>query len=320
MKNSPYASTDPARLYALTLRLRPVQAGTLMPFSGEFVHGAFLRWLGSAAPRVADWLHEGQKRRFFTCSSLQFERAGHSLLKAERENIHLPLDPQKVYTVRLTLLLAGLFPLFYEALIRFDASKRGTANVPFIQLGKQLFLLEEVVMANDDPGGWTGFTSLADLVARVREVRFAREATLTLEFASLTAFNRGNNKTGYGSHPLMLPLPQFVFQNLARRWQDIVPPELLSVVQYEDLDDYLQKDGVIIVDYDLKAHHLHFTTHQQRGFVGTCTYQLRGHDEPATSEAPLTLRQQIYLLTLFAFYSGIGYKTAMGLGQARLKV
>ncbi len=320
MKNSPYASSDPARLYALTLRLRPLQAGTLMPFSGEFVHGAFLRWLGSAAPRVAAWLHEGQKRRFFTCSSLQFERAGHSLLKAERENIHLPLDPQKTYTVRLTLLLAGLFPLFYEALTRFDASKRGSTNVPFIQLGKQLFLLEEVVMANDDPTAWTGSTSLASLVEQASSACFNREAALTLEFASLTAFNRGNSKTGYGSHPLMLPLPQFVFQNLARRWQDIVPPELASVVQQEELERYLQEDGVIIVDYDLTAHHLQFTTHQQRGFIGTCTYQLRGRDELVTPEAPLTLRQQVYLLSLLAFYSGVGYKTAMGLGQARLKM
>ena len=319
MKNIPYASIDPARLYALTLRLRPLQPGTLMPFSGEFVHGAFLKWLGSAAPRVAAWLHEGQKRRFFTCSSLQFERVGQSLLKAERENIHLPLDPQKTYTVRLTLLLAGLFPLFYEALTKYDASTRGSANVPFIQLGKQLFLLEEVAITNDDPTGWTGFTSLSSLVEQAREVKFKREATLTLEFASLTAFNRGNHKIGYGSHPLMLPLPQFVFQNLARRWQDIVPPELAGVVQYENLERYLQEDGVIIVDYDLKAHHLHFTTHQQRGFVGTCTYQLRGPDEPASPDAPLTLRQQVHLLARLAFYSGVGYKTAMGLGQARIK-
>ncbi|MGH2508741.1 MAG: hypothetical protein ACRDHZ_15250, partial [Ktedonobacteraceae bacterium] len=211
MKHIPDTNADPTRLYALLLKLRPLQQGTLMPFSGELVHGAFLKWLGSAAPRVAAWLHEGQKRRFFTCSSLQFERAGQPPLKAERENIHLPLDPQKTYTVRLTLLLSGLFPLFYEALTAFNTPQRTTNKVPFIQLGKQLFLLEEVVLSNDEPTRWTGFTSLVTLV---EQAKYSKASTaLTLEFASLTAFSRGNSKSGYGSHPLMLPLPQFVFQN-----------------------------------------------------------------------------------------------------------
>jgi hypothetical protein len=84
------ASTSATRLYALRLRLRPLQHGTLMPFSGELVHGAFLSWLGGAAPEVAIWLHEGQKRRFFTCSSLQLNQPPTAMLRAERENIHLP--------------------------------------------------------------------------------------------------------------------------------------------------------------------------------------------------------------------------------------
>lgn len=99
----------------------------------------------------------------------------------------------------------------------------------------------------------------------------------------------------------------------------MTPPELVGVVQRERIEQYLQQEDVMIVDDDLRPHRLRFTTHQQRGFIGTCTYQLRGPVEPATAEAPLTLPQQIHLLALLAFYSGIGYKTAMGLGQARVK-
>jgi len=315
----PLAPAGPARLYALQLRLRPIQQGTLMPFSGELVHGAFLHWLEAAAPEVAKWLHDGNKRRVFTCSSLHFNRPAHALLRAERENIHLPLDPQETYSVRLTLLLGELFPLFQQALTHFDVSHLGASTPPFLKLGKQLFLLEEVIVNNDDPASWTGFTSLADLVEQARQARFHREATLTLDFATLTVFNSGSKKVGYGPHPLMLPLPMFVFKNLARRWGDIAPPELVDMVQAERLEQYLQEDGVIIVDYDLKPHYVRFTTHQQRGFLGSCTYQLRGPDEPPTAEAPLTLRQQIVLLAHLAFYSGIGYKTAMGLGRARLR-
>ena len=101
--NTAYPPTAPARLYALILKLRPLQPGTLMPFSGELVHGAFLRWLKNAAPDVATWLHDGNKRRLFTCSSLQFPLPVQRKLEVERTNVHLPLDPEKPYTVRITL-------------------------------------------------------------------------------------------------------------------------------------------------------------------------------------------------------------------------
>src|SRR5205823_14019712 len=115
--DKPTSLTTPAKLYALLLKLRPLQAGTLMPFSGEMVHAAFLNWLRAAAPDVATWLHEGSKRRLFTCSSLQFPISPQRMLEAERGNIHLPIEPEKTYTVRITLLLGELFPLFYEALV-----------------------------------------------------------------------------------------------------------------------------------------------------------------------------------------------------------
>ena len=34
------STATPARLYALMLKLRPLERGTIMPFSGELVHGA----------------------------------------------------------------------------------------------------------------------------------------------------------------------------------------------------------------------------------------------------------------------------------------
>lgn len=318
MTQTPIPVSGPARLYALLLKVRPIQQGTLMPFSGELVHGAFLKWLNAAAPDVATWLHEGQKRRLFTCSSLHFPRPAQRFMHAEHENIHLPLDPEKTYTLRLTLLLGDLFPLFYNALMNVNVAQTGSTIPPFLRLGKQLFLLEEVILANDDTSGWTGFTSLTTLVEQAKTMRFSSTSSFTLEFATLTTFSRGSSKSGYGTHAAMFPQPQFIFSNLLRRWEDIAPPELAPLVQRERLEQYLEEDGIIVIDYDLKAHHVHFTTHLQRGFVGSCTYQLRGPDEK--SETSLTLRQQIYLLTQLAFYSGVGYKTAMGLGQVRLKL
>ncbi len=40
--DAPLTPAAPARLYAILLKLRSMQAGTLMPFSGELVHGAWM--------------------------------------------------------------------------------------------------------------------------------------------------------------------------------------------------------------------------------------------------------------------------------------
>src|SRR5438270_4672516 len=146
-----FSSAAPARLYALLLKLRPLERGTLMPFSGELVHGAWLDWIKKSAPDVASALHDGNKRRLFTCSSLQFPLPQSRLREAERENTHLPLDPEKVYIIRLTLLLAELFPLFYNSLMHFNMAELGAKKLPFMQIGKQQFLLEEVISDAEHP-------------------------------------------------------------------------------------------------------------------------------------------------------------------------
>ena len=316
--NTAGTPTVPGRLYSLLLKLRPLQRGTLMPFSGELVHGAFIHWLKDAAPDVATWLHDGNKRRLFTCSSLLFPVPAQRMLEAERANVHLPLDPEKTYTVRITLLLGELFPLFHEALMHFATKETRAENQPFIQIGKQLFTLDEVIASNDDPSGWTRFTSCADLVEKARTLKLGRVETLAMEFATLTTFNRANQRSKvYGGHYALLPLPQYLFQGLARRWQELAPPELAQVVQLERIEQYIEDEGVVISDYDLKPHQVRFTTHTQPGFVGRCTYDLRGPDDVVNGSL-LTVRQQILLLAQLAFYCGAGYKTAMGLGRVRL--
>ena len=316
---SPLSSNAPAKLYALLLKLRPLEGGhTLMPFTGELVHAAFLNWVRSAAPEVAEWLHDGNKRRLFTCSSLQFPLPTYKMREAEKNNVHLPLHPEKTYPVRITLLLGDLFPLLYEALMRSNTMTSGAKPEPFMQLGKQAFALQEAVMV-DDSSGWTGFTSLQTLITEVQTRSVGRQAALTLEFASLTTFNRSNqHNKAYGNFFAVLPLPMYIFPILANRWRELVAPELAGLVQRERIEQYIQDDGIVISDYDLRPHTVTFTNHPQQGFVGRCTYQLRGPDESTTPDAPLTVRQQILLLAQFAFYAGIGAKTAQGMGQVRV--
>ena len=291
-----------------------------MPFSGELVHAAWLEWLRSAAPDVATWLHEGNKRRLFTCSSLQFPLPQEKMLEVERRNVHWPLSPEKTYTIRVTLLLGELFPLFHKALTDFThTSSAGGGKPPFMRLGKQSLLLEEVVLENGDTTGWTGFTSFASMVDAARAKRLGSAVPLKLEFASLTSFNRGSPKDReYGNYSARLPLPYYVFPYLAKRWNELAPPELTNIVQRPAIEQYIQDEGVIIADYNLKPHTVKFSHHWEQGFVGTCKYLLRGPDDPTGEESPLTVRQQMLLLGQLAFYSGVGHKTAMGMGRTAI--
>jgi CRISPR-associated endoribonuclease Cas6 len=203
-------------------------------------------------------------------------------------------------------------------LMHFNMQEFGAKKPPFLQLGKQSFLLEEVISTPDDPSGWTGFTSFANLVEEAKTVKLGNVKPVMLEFGSLTTFNRMNARTKvYGDHYARLPLPQYVFPGLARRWQELAPPELADVVQREQIEHYIENDGVIIEDYDLMTHRVNFVKHPQNGFVGTCTYVLRGPDEEMTADASLSVRRQLLLLAQFAFYCGLGYKTPMGMGQVR---
>ncbi|GAC1461878.1 MAG: hypothetical protein NVS4B12_08680 [Ktedonobacteraceae bacterium] len=317
MQSSPIDLND---LYAFYLKLRPIQYGTLMPFNGELVHAAWLDWLRSAAPDVATWLHEGNKRRLFTCSSLKFPVSTEKMRDAERYNIHLPLDPLKTYTIRITLLFGQLFPVFHETLMNIkNVSATGSKHSPFIQLSKQTFLLEEVITGEEDRTSWTGCSTFQDLAERVRALRLGKVEHLQLEFSSLTTFSRGSVKQkDSGSYYARLPLPHYVFPGLARRWSELAPPEYAYWVQRERIEEYTLNEFMVITDYDLKVHSVKFTTHTQPGFIGTCSYALYGPDEAPSDSAPLTIRQQIILLSHLAFYSGVGYKTAMGMGQVRL--
>src|SRR5258708_31557988 len=115
----------------------------------------------------------------------------------------------------------------------------------------------------------------------------------------------------------MISLPQYMLQGLARRWQELAPAELEGMVQSELVERYVENDGMVISDYALQPHQVCFAHHPQRGFVGRCKYDVRGPDEKVTGEAALTVRQQILLRARLAFYCGIRYKPAMGLGQVR---
>jgi len=119
--------------------------------------------------------------------------------------------------------------------------------------------------------------------------------TLRFRFASPTTFRvRAAN--------VPLPLPFLVFANLAARWNAFAPVDL-----GRDVGAHAER-LLVPSRYHLRTAMTDYGRYRLVGFVGECEYVMRPADDD--------LYPRIFrLLTEFARYAGVGYKTTMGLGQ-----
>lgn len=114
---------------------------------------------------------------------------------------------------------------------------------------------------------------------------------LTLKLLSPTSFKLN---TGQGIQ--LFPFPEAVFGNLRRRWNAFAPEELkFPTIQWSGF----------VSDYDLKTEKLRLENAVERGAIGWVRYRF-----PDPEQARIAT-----ILSHFAFFSGVGRKTAMGMGQ-----
>lgn len=138
-------------------------------------------------------------------------------------------------------------------------------------------------------------SSRVDRVASNCYTTIARQSpqnTLTLRFFSPTSFKQRDKIQPF-------PLPEFVFDSLRRRWNQFAPQSLhFSPVEWQGL----------VSAFDLTTKTRQFNGNPQIGCVGWVRYEFRDRHQ---AEIATTLAQ-------FARFSGIGRKTAFGMGQAVL--
>ena len=161
-----------------------------------------------------------------------------------------------------------------------------------VELDQAYFEVVDVT-TNPNRHPWAGATSYED-IARKR----GGNRSIQLEFASPTTF-----RSRKLSRPT--PMPEWVFGSLARRWEAFSGVPLPA-----DLRAYVALSLV------LKRYKLHTLAiplkHTEMGCVGEATYGMFGsskHYEAA-----------LHWLATYAFYSGVGYQTTVGLGQTRQSV
>lgn len=119
--------------------------------------------------------------------------------------------------------------------------------------------------------------------------------TLTLRFLSPTSF-----KFNQGQSTQPIPLPEAVFGSLQRRWDTFAPEGLrFSKIQWNG----------VIHDFEIKSQRLRLGNINELGSVGWVKYHFPDPEQARIAN----------ILAHFAFFSGVGRKTAMGMGQTFLE-
>jgi len=274
-----------AMLYSIVLTLTPTREVSVSKTMGHQAHAAFLRTVRESDDILAEILHTPEfPCKPFTVSPLQDTPA------PQGARIHL--SPEATYWLRFTVLYPPIFEQFMRRFLRGEGR-------PIIRLGDAILLIKEI-RATPEGHPWAGYTSWGHLAAAAEP-----QQDITLDFVSPTAFGFGQQD--WGKKIMVLPLPDVVFGSLARSWNNFAPPQLQ--IDRQALRTYLDEHVVVKQIENLRTQMLKFRRSMQVGFMGRVTYGLMADNEIA--------RAQLNMLANFALYSGIGYKTTMGMGQSR---
>ncbi|HEY9697677.1 MAG TPA: CRISPR-associated endoribonuclease Cas6 [Trichocoleus sp.] len=228
--------------------------------------------------QVLDWFRQGDPAISQAIHDRQ--ESPLSLSGLMRQGQTGEVTAENEFFVRIGLLDGTLLEPLLNGLEKSGSQSFGLAGFPFV-------LRAINVLPGTDP--WIALSDYA-LLAQSEMVL----DTLTLKFLSPTSFK---HNTGQEFHPF--PLAEAVFGNLYRRWNVFAPDELkFPKVRWSGL----------VPDYELKTGKLEIKKLVISGAIGWAKYRF-----PNPEQARMAT-----ILAHFAFFSGVGCKTAMGMGQVML--
>lgn len=260
----------------MVLELCATSDAVLTRTTGHQAHALFLGLVHQVDPVLAARLHDEPNYRPFTVSPLY---------GGTERGKELILRAGQKCNLRITLLDGS--DLWHCLAQRF----LDNPNLTF-QLGQaSLALLRVYATPSVNHTGWSSTTDWQTLASTTAS------SYITLRFASPTAFSLGERKFA------LSPEPSYVWDSLMRSW-NMYAPEVLHLDKAAMRAFVNQQTN--IQDYILHTETLHFPKFIQKGFVGTCTYHIKTRNGYAS---------KVTALAEFARYSGVGYKTTMGMGQ-----
>ncbi len=258
--------------------LKPTALNTLVIHLGVAKSGTLPFAGGAIHAQVLEWLRQGDPSVSKAIHDSQYSPLSVSGLMSNRHNAKVG-EGDDVY-FRVGLLNGKLLNPLLNGLEESAESSFCLANFPFVLRSIDLL-----------PGGdpWVGSSDYV-LLAKMPTVL----NDLTLKFISPVSF-----KLNAGQGIQLFPLPESVFGNLRRRWNAFAPEEFkLPKIQW----------GEVVYDYVLETQKVRLANSTEKGAIGWVRYQF---PDPEQARAAT-------ILAHFAFFSGVGRKTAMGMGQVIL--
>lgn len=271
-------------LHAVVVNLIATHDGHVPLTQGALAHAAFFDLVRAADPELAGRLHDSGARQPFTISPLR------DLPGAHPDEDGYRLRAGNRTALRLTLLDPALFTAFLQRLLAAGPDLR-------LRIGDVTFAVESAIGA---PGShpWAGYTTAAAL----RQAAGA-EPRIRMLFASPTAINLGE-KGPAKQRMVLTPIPQYVFAALRGTWNRLTGDEI--PIEFEAwVADYVFVREVR--NWQTAVYQLKRGTYP--GGLGDVTFETLDTGSPDV--------RTLNLLANFAFYSGVGTKTTMGMGQAR---
>lgn len=253
----------------------------------------FLGQLTRSHAALASRLHDEQGLKPYTVSTLLDER-----MRPLRAGDWVA--PGEICWLRITSLSEEVSEALHQKIIQ-RIPKRLT-------LHKMDFRVDDIFThrAEHEWAGETSFTEMAEAVTG----RPARQ--LRMEFVSPTAF-RNNNLD------ICLPLPGQVFRSLWEKWNAFAPePMQVHELWPQFAGDCILVDEMTAVN-TTRWEFAEGTRGAATGFTGTVGFSLIPKGKIKTNwqeywEGAATVMQS---LAQFAFYSGVGHHTTIGMGQCR---
>lgn len=297
------SNVERGELFSLLLRLHPIEEGLVALGAGNQVQAAFLNMVRQGDPALAEWLHTPNQRRPYTLGLLQ----GFNHLSPEQveeamvKNLGVTVKPGQTYWLRITMLDATVFGSFTRYLIMNPRSL-------VLRIGNAKFEISRLLSTPESQNSaqsWASYSSFAEL-----HTQSAAQKRYCFEFATPTAFSQGQKSWGKQLH--LFPEPALVFESLARQWESFAPATLRLAnhgLTSRQIAAWCEEQ-VIVLRYTLETRYLPSSKFGQSGFQGNIVYEVKG--APTAPEA-----QWLSSLARFALFSGVGYKTTMGMGQTR---
>ena len=267
-------------LHSIILELCAVNTTVIPAHRGDHTHALFLDMVRQVDAELSSRLHDEPDYRPFTVSTLHGARVNDGMQE---------LQAGQVYRLRLTLLDGG------GLWQRLSAHFLETSAL-ILRLDKaQLQLVRVISTPAADASGWAGYSDWQTLAAALPR------SAITMRFASPCAFSLGDRRFALFPEPLLL------WDSLVRSWNRYAP-EVLRIDKVA-LREFVTQQ-VSVSDYELHTGKAVFATHAQKGFMGSCTYQVKSNQGCGS---------QLAALAEFARYAGVGSKTTNGMGQARIE-